>query len=233
MVRAIFIGLALVLALIAGAFYYAHTRETVAVVAAQDLTVGTRLTDGHVQLRHAHPGSVPAGAVRTIPAALGRYVTFPVLAGQYVPERALADRPGSAITGGIDIPPGFQVVSIPVSPALAVGGALRPGDHVDVLAVSSSLPGSSTRPAGAVGFPGGGGAGHDLGNAEVIGRHVLVLGLRTEQGAPVEEAATGPRGLNFTSTKIGSLLLAIPPQETPRFSAAAAGATLFVVLDLD
>ncbi len=233
MVRAIFIGLSLVLALIAGAVYYAHTRETVAVVAAQDLKVGTRLTESHLQVRHAHPDAVPAGALRSVHAALGHYVALPVLTGQYVPERALAERPGSAIAAGINIPPGFQVISIPVSPSMAVGGALRPGDLVDVFAVSSTLPGSVRRAPGTAGLSGGVGGGRDPAPAEVVGRRVLVLGLRTEQGAPVEEAPAGARGLNFTSTKIGSLLLAIPSEDTLRFSAAAASATLFVVLDLD
>ncbi len=234
MLRTIFVGTSLVLALVAGSLYYAHTRQVPAVVAAQDLKIGTRISENQLQLRQVHPNAIPAGAVHSTEAAVGRYVTFPILAGQYVPARAIADRPASAIGNGIDIPHGYRVISIPISPAMAVGGALRPGDYVDVFAVSTTAAGTSVRaPTGSAAVQSAGGGVSDSGPAEVVGRHVLVLGLRSDQGAPLDEALPGNRGLNFTTAKVGSLLLAIPPQDAARYSAAAAGATFFVALGVD
>lgn len=237
MLRTIFLGSSLLLALVAGSLYYAHTRHVPAVVATQDLKIGTRISEGQLQLRQVHPNAVPAGAIRSTDAAVGRYVTFPVLAGQYVPVRAVADRPTAGISNGIDIPHGYRVISIPISPAMAVGGALRPGDYVDVYAVPTAGAGASIRSRGATPTNDGaltpGGGASDGSWAEVVGRHVLVLGLRSDQGAPLEEALPGNRGLNFSSAKVGSLLLVIPPQEAGRYSAAAAGATFFVALTVD
>ncbi len=233
MLRGIFLGISLALALIAGALYYGYTREVGVVVAAQDLKVGTRVTDDQVQVRRVHPNSLPEGAVRTAASAVGRYITFPVLAGQYVPARALADRPASGIGSGVDVPPGFRIVSIPISPAMAVGGALRPGDHVDVFAVAATTPGTAFR-SGSTSAGGGGGSGMQESRAsELVGRHVLVLGLRSEQGTALEDTPKGNRGLNLSNARIGSLLLAIPPEEAARYSAAAAGATFFVALTID
>jgi hypothetical protein len=75
--------------------------------------------------------------------------------------------------------------------------------------------------------------GQDPTSTELVGRHVLVVGLRSEQGAAVEEPASGGRGLNFASAKVGSLLLAIPPQDTTRYLVAAAASTFFIALSLD
>lgn len=238
MLRRIFVIGSFILALLAGALYYGHTREITVVVASQDLKVGSRVSDSQLQTRRVHPNSIPAGAARTAELVAGRLVTVPVLAGQYVPLRALSERPGTGIGVGIDVPRGFKVISIPVAPAFAVGGALRPGDYVDVLAMSTPLPAGVQRPPAPVQPPALtgaaiGGAGQGPSPAELVGRHVLVVGLRSEQGAAVEEPASGGRGLNFASAKVGSLLLAIPPQDTTRYLAAAAASTFFIALSLD
>jgi Flp pilus assembly protein CpaB len=239
MLRGIFVIGSFILALLAGALYYGHTREITVVVASQDLKVGTRISDSQLETRRVHPNSIPVGAARTAELVAGRVVTVPVLAGQYVPLRALSQRPGAAIGVGIEVPQGFKVISIPVAPAFAVGGALRPGDYVDVLAMPPPLsPGVQRPPAAPVQTPaltgaaiGSGGQGPSP--AELVGRHVLVVGLRSDQGAAIEEPAPGGRGLNFASTKVGSLLLAIPPQDTTRYLAAASASTFFIALSLD
>jgi Flp pilus assembly protein CpaB len=239
MLRRIFVICSFILALLAGALYYGHTREITVVVAAQDLKVGSRISDSQLQRRRVHPNSIPVGAARSVELVTGRLVSVPILAGQYVPLRALSERAGTAIGVGLEVPRGYKVISIPIAPAFAVGGALRPGDYVDVLAMQAPLPAGVQRtpqaPVQAPALTGVaiGTGGQDPTPTELIGRHVLVVGLRSEQGAAVEEPASGGRGLNFASAKVGSLLLAIPPQDTTRYLVAAAASTFFIALSLD
>jgi Flp pilus assembly protein CpaB len=207
-----------VLALAAGAIYYANTREATVVVANGDLQVGASITDSSVSLRRVHPGSVPAGSALRLSEVVGKYVAFPILDGQFIPLKALAKDRASLIAGGLAVPSGFHALSIPVTAADAVGGALRPGDYVDVLAVAKNqVAGASPQPA------------------TVLGKHVLVLGLRTDQGQALDVTGANTstvRGLNFASQRLASIVLAIDPDEEGRYIAATAVDTFSVVLNL-
>lgn len=217
MVRAIYLGVFLVLSLLAGGLYYAGTRETTVVVAKGDLPVGASITDASVALRRVHPGDVPPGSASSLAEAIGKFVSWPILDGQVIPLRALASDRASLITGGLSVPSGYHALSIPVAPADAAGGLLRPGDLVDVLAVvKNQAPGASPAPA------------------TMLGRRVLVLGLRTDQGQALDagDGSGTVRGLNFSSNRIASVVLAIAPEDEDRYAAAAAVSTFAVVLDL-
>ena len=94
-------------------------------VAAADLDAGhllTRADLSEVEIRA--PGSVVAGLERADRSApIGRVLRTPVRAGAPIPLDAL----GGAVSAGRD-------VTIPVTAEHALGGAIRPGDRVDVFA---------------------------------------------------------------------------------------------------
>jgi Flp pilus assembly protein CpaB len=217
-IRAVYLGIFLVLSLAAGAIYYVNTRDVTVVVAKGDLQVGTTLSAGSVTLRRVHPGDVPPGSAGTSAEVSGKYVAWPILDGQYIPTKALsADRAG-LIAGGLQVPAGFRAISVPINASDAAGGALRPGDLVDVMAVAKNQPpGASPAPAMS------------------LGKRVLVLGVRTDQGQALDTGSgTGSvRGLQFASNKIGSLILAVPEGDESRYAAAGAVSTFTVVLYLD
>jgi Flp pilus assembly protein CpaB len=217
MVRAVYLGVFAVLALAAGGIYFASTRETAVLVAKGDLNVGTAITDASVTVRRVHPGDIPAGSATNVAEIIGQYVSWPIMDGQFIPIRALSKGRASLIAGGLAVPAGFHALSVPVTAADAAGGVLRPGDFVDVIAVTKNqAPGATPAPA------------------VTLGRRVLVLGIRTDQGQALDggNGSGTVRGLTFSSNRIGSVVLAVAPEDEEKYAAASAGSTFNLVLDL-
>lgn len=220
MLRTIYLTAFVILAAVAGFFYYSHTRLVSAVVATSDLKVGAQIQDSDVSIRHVNPGSVPTGTFTDVSQAIGRFVSFPILRDQYLDARVVAaSRSADLLENGLDVPKGYRIISLPIVPSSAVGGSLKPGDLVDVIAIPGanrpSGPLDETQPA-----------------PTVIGTHVLVLGLRSDQGTALD-ASSGSRGIGFVANKPGSILLAIPETDETKYSAALATSTFFIALTND
>jgi Flp pilus assembly protein CpaB len=215
--RGIYLAVFVILSGIAGLFYYAHTRQAMALVASHDLTVGTRIQEADVAVRQVNPGSVGGNVLRSADQAIGQIVSFPILEGQFVDAREVAPTKNSTLLGGgLDIPPGYRIIGVPIAPAAAVGGVLKPGDRVDVMAIPNPLrqlsPGDQLAPA-----------------PIMIGKNVLVIGIRTEQGTEVDQA---DHGANIAG-KPASVLLAIPQTEETTYSAAIVAASFVLALSTD
>src|SRR6266550_9090812 len=177
--RSIYLGVFVLLSAIAGLFYYSNTRQGTALVATRDLSVGTRIQDSDVAIRQVNPASVPVGALRTTDQAIGQIVSFPVLAGQFLNARQVALSKNASLLGsGLDVPVGYRIIGLPIAPAAAVGGVLKPGDRVDVMAVASVTKATTL-------------ADQPLPAPIMLGKDVLVIGLRTEQGTPVDQVEHG------------------------------------------
>ncbi|MEA2645714.1 MAG: hypothetical protein QOE92_797 [Chloroflexota bacterium] len=212
-----YLAIFLVLSLAAGGLYYVNTRDVAVVVARGDLQVGTQVSDAVVTVKRVHPSAIPPGSAMSLADVDGKFVAWPILDGQYIPTRAVSADRSALIAGGLQVPTGYHALSIPVTASDAVGGVLRAGDFVDILAVAKNqAPGASPAPA------------------ITLGRRVLVLGLRTEQGQALDASGgTGSvRGLNFSNSKIASIVLAVAPEDQARYAAASATSSFTVVLDL-
>ena len=217
MTRAVYLGAFLVLSLAAGAIFYVSTRDVAVVVAKGDLSVGSTISSSSVTVRRVHPAAIPAGSARQLADIDGKYLAWPVLDGQYIPIKALSTDRASLISGGLQVPPGYRALSVAVTASDAAGGVLRPGDYVDVLAVAKNqAPGPNPAPA------------------TLLGRHVLVLGMRTDQGQPLDSSSGSGsvHGLNFSSNRIASVVLAVAEGDETRYATASAASTFSVVLDL-
>lgn len=220
MLRTVYLTAFVILSGVAGLFYYSHTLLVPAVVATTDLKVGSQIQDSDVTIRRVNPGSVPTGTYTEVGQAIGRFVSFPILRDQYIDARALASaRNANLLESGLDVPKGYRIVSLPIVPSSAVGGSLKPGDLVDVIAIpgANRVPGSLDQSAPA---------------PMVIGTRVMVLGLRTDQGTSLETGSPG-RGVGFVGNKPASVLLAIPEADETRYSAALATSTFFLALTTD
>jgi hypothetical protein len=64
----------------------------------------------------------------------------------------------------------------------------------------------------------------------MLGKDVLVIGLRTDQGTPVDQ---GDRGLAMGTSKPSTVLLAIAPSDESTYSAAISGSTFVLTLSTD
>jgi pilus assembly protein CpaB len=216
--RNIYLGLFVVLSTIAGLFYYSHTRQSTALVAARDLSVGTRIQDSDLAVRQVNPASVPAQVLKAPDQAVGQVVSSPVLEGQFLDARQVAPSKNASLLGsGLDVPVGYRIIGLPIGPAGAVGGVLKPGDRVDVMAipnpskVATLVDESAPTPI-------------------MIGKDVLVIALRTDQGTQVDQA---DHGLNLGNSKPGSVLVAIPQSEESAYSAAIAASSFVLALSTD
>src|SRR5438105_5482938 len=134
--RTIYLGVFILLSTVAGLFYYSHTRQSTALVATRDLNVGTRIQDSDVAVRQINPGSVPSGVLKATDEAVGQVGSSPILEGQFLDRRqVVASRNANLLGSGLDVPAGYRIIGLPIAPAAAVGGVLKPGDRVDVMAI--------------------------------------------------------------------------------------------------
>src|ERR1700674_4523502 len=194
--RTIYLGVFILLSTIAGLLYYSETRQSTALVATRDLSVETRIQDSDIAIRRINPGSVPQGVLIASDQAIGQVISSPVLEGQFLDARQVAaSRNASLLGAGLDVPSGYRIIGLPIAPAAAVGGVLKPGDRVDVMAIPN--------PSKAVAL-----ADESAPAPVMIGKNVLVIGRRTDQGTEVDQA---DHGLNVGNSKPCSVLVAITP----------------------
>ena len=216
--RSIYLAVFVLLSAVAGLFYYSHTRESTALIATRDLSVGTRIQDSDVAVRQINPASVPSGVLKVSDKAIGQVVSSPILEGQFVDARQVAPSRNASLLGtGLNVPAGYRIIGLPIAPAAAVGGVLKPGDRVDVMAIPNL-----SKAATLVDEPGPA--------PVMLGRNVLVIALRTEQGTQVDQA---DHGLSVGSSKPGSVLLAIAQADEAIYSAAIASSSFILALSTD
>ena len=223
--RTIYLGLFLLLALSAGLLTLRAQRTVAVLVATQDVRAGQQVVAADVQVERVHADSVPADALTTADDAVGGYVAWPFTAGEPVLAHMVRrERSGIALTAAVTVPDGYRAVAVPVQPAGAVGGMLSPGDHVDVYAtpLAGHATGAGTTPSDSA-----------QGEALLLGTDLLVVELRSDQGQPLDDGTDqSVHGLNFGAGKLGSVVIAVPSPDVPRFAAAAASDGIYLALSV-
>jgi pilus assembly protein CpaB len=102
------------------------------VVAAGDIQVGAKLSDGDVKVVHFADDSIPPNAFRSKSEVVGRGVILPISKGEFVlPSKVAGENAGSGLPGLI--PPGMRAMSVRVNEVVSVAGFVLPGTRVDVL----------------------------------------------------------------------------------------------------
>jgi pilus assembly protein CpaB len=102
------------------------------VVAANDLAVGSKITDKDVKTVRFPTGSPPAGSFSNRAAVVGRGVIIPIVRGEFILQSKLAaEHAGSGLPALI--PAGMRAVSVRVNEVVQVAGFVQPGTRVDVL----------------------------------------------------------------------------------------------------
>jgi Flp pilus assembly protein CpaB len=202
------------------------------VVATHDLRAGTQLQSSDVEVVSMRDSGLPSGVSDSTDSVVGQYVAWPLTGGEPVLARQLtAQRSGSSVTGGLDVPAGFRAVAVPVQPADAVGGMIAPGDRVDVY--ETPIPGRQGSGVQTTGAQVTGSAGAGSATATRLGTQVLVLQLRSDQGGPLDaQSSDSVHGLNFGSGKLGSVVLAVADADVPAYAAAVSDDTIYLALSV-
>ncbi len=201
--------LALAAGFVAGATYLAADRRADVVVAGRDMAVPRPLTRDDLEVRTVAADLVPDDAVRSVDAAVGSVPRAPLLRGQIVLVRGIAQEV-SELRSGLPLPRGQRAIAIPVNAVAAVGGAVLPGSRVDVL----SVPVLGRAPAGRT--------------TELLIAGASVLDVRGESGAALVQA--DPKAQAATGDRIASVVIAIPLDDELRFADRIATSTFVLTL---
>jgi Flp pilus assembly protein CpaB len=200
---------AFALTLVSGAYAYNQLLRTVPVlVASQDIPVGAELVPEMVWIERVPAGGRPDRALFGPGQVSGKYAAVPLFAGELLTDRHVtADKPRQdplAAAGKEQ-----RVVSVPVKAEAVLGGALRPGDTVDVTA---AWPGQDGKP----------------GAVETLAAGVRVVDVRNAAAASTLDAkdSAGPEGAVPTSV----LLLVNVQQGRVMVGAVESKATLYLWL---
>jgi len=109
---------------------------TVAVpVAAGEIALGEAISPRSLRSRYLPPAAVPPDAIVRSSQLAGRVLVRRVPAGAYFREDDLAPVGAPASLSGL-AKPGMRIVVVDADQLSAVPGYIRPGDRVDVLAIS-------------------------------------------------------------------------------------------------
>jgi Flp pilus assembly protein CpaB len=216
--RTVYLAIFVVASLIAAGAYWLAQPRTQVVRATVDVPVLTQVTADMVELVRISPVGVPPNAARSLDAVVGQYASLPILSGQDVDTRALEAIPGSQAFGfGAPLGPGEAAFALPVTADQAVGGALTPGAHVDVVAVPNDAKQA-----------GGGASGATA--SVTLGQGLTILALRSTEGRDLTaDAATSSTGA--IPPKLGSVVVAIPAARLSEFATAAMTSTFYLGLE--
>lgn len=148
----------LVLAVIAGVVVHgivskahaervAQVKQVLVVMATKDIADGSAVAANELAMQPFPSGFVPQGAVASLDQAVGKYTTTQITKGQIV----LANQLSTTKKAGelaLSVPAGKVAVALPQTDLMSANGAIKAGDHVDVMLtldlqqINDNMPGS-------------------------------------------------------------------------------------------
>lgn len=131
------------LAIVAGFIVFAMARQAKAdrtaqipqvlvVMASRDVPNGSAITADELTMQAFPSDFVPHGAVANPDQAIGKFTTTQITKGQIVLSNQLSEtlRAGQL---SLSVPPGMEAVALPMTDLMSLNGAIKAGDHVDIL----------------------------------------------------------------------------------------------------
>jgi pilus assembly protein CpaB len=110
----------------------AQVQQVLVVMASRDIAEGTAVTADSLTVQAFPADFVPHGAVAAPDDAIGKYTTTHVTKGQIV----LSDQLSATLRAGnlsLSVPSGMVAVALPMTDLMSSNGAIKAGDHVDIL----------------------------------------------------------------------------------------------------
>jgi pilus assembly protein CpaB len=114
-----------------------QVEETRVVVAARDITKGSTIDHNMLTYKMMPTNFIQPGALKMRELAVGKTAVVTIMAGEQILANKLAT-PGKGLTLAGKTPPGKRAATIALDLTSTVGGMVRPGDHVDILASFSN-----------------------------------------------------------------------------------------------
>ncbi len=114
---------------------FSETEEVV--IAIRDLLPYTQVAADGIKVVEMPSISVPPDAIRDPKELAGRYLRDTILAGEIARKARVADTQGDRLLGAqltMLKDPSLRAFALAFDPASAVGGKIRPGDKVDIIA---------------------------------------------------------------------------------------------------
>jgi len=112
-----------------------------ALVAADDLEVGSKIEERDIKLLRFPAGDLPANFQNQKSKIIGRGVILPIAKGEFIlPSKLAGENAGAGLPALI--PPGMRAVSVRVNDTTSVSGFVLPGTRVDVLLTGTPQNGS-------------------------------------------------------------------------------------------
>jgi pilus assembly protein CpaB len=117
----------------------ASSMEEVSVVlATKDIPRGQTVEKNVVAFKKIPVNFIQPGALTSIDAALGKMALADILSGEQITSSKLTSSKSldslTQTSLAMITPPGKRAITIQIDPLMAVGGMVKPGDYVDVLA---------------------------------------------------------------------------------------------------
>jgi Flp pilus assembly protein CpaB len=175
----------IVLALLGGVLTFSYLksldRRIPVVIASRDLVPRTEIAAGDIRVAYIHPEAVAADAIVSTHHAIGRWTVRDILAG----EQITASRTDLSLANrcAYGLGPDFRALFVPGGFARAAGGAVMPGDRVDLVAVTT-------------------GRSETVAYRLAVG--LAVLEIRDERGALISSGGGASKAV------LGGVLLAVP-----------------------
>jgi len=170
------------------------------VVAAKDLSLGTRLEPAHLRTVEWPRDAVPAGAVSDAASVVGSLTIASIVQNEPLLPGKIANHNGHSLLS-FKIPGGMRAASIRVNAVTGISGFVAPGTKVDVIAVLSA------------------GDSEGAPSAITLLEDVEVLAIAQEMDPQAKEPAV-----------VNTITLLVTPAQAERLALAASAGTLQLTL---
>jgi Flp pilus assembly protein CpaB len=171
------------LSLLSGLYAYNRTLRTVpALIVTNDVAPGTALTEKMVQVIRVPAGNLPPKALFGPGQIVGAFAVSQIYQDHILTAREITDRAPNR-EAATTLTPAQRIISVPVKSDAALGGALRPGDIVDVAA---AWPGTEAKPGG----------------VDLIAAGVQVVDLRNAAGQSTHSEKENETSINGVPTTV-------------------------------
>ena len=166
----------------------AGERTVDVLVARTEIAKGTKAEDiaASVELEQLPAKVEAAGSVDSLDQLAGKVASVDLVAGEQILASRFVDPNAFAAQGDIEIPDGLHRVTIPLDPARTVGGQVRPGDTVGVVA---SFTGASSGDSSDEAPEGGSSSGGET--THLMLHKVLVTNVQAEAAAAQPASTDG------------------------------------------